>query len=366
MTYRFLISLLTAAALSTLAWAQTDTPVVSETDSTAELEQTIIEPSGQSDWQICNETSFSLRLATATVIEGEIKPKGWSPLRSGSCLSVKATPGAPRFVFAESSPAHRGGIREWKGEIPLCAGDEDFIADPGVDCALQDLSTRNYIAVDPNEFVTTLVEIEDFSSKASTAGIQRLLMDNGYPVTRIDGVAGRRTAKTLASYLKDNGLPTSLSPEQQLDALEKTALEKIPEVGLTLCNTSSAEIWAATGRRRKGNWESRGWWSVMPEDCAQIFTDSLISADLSFYAVQSGTIDENGGKTADRPLRSLAATPSQFCIADSKFAVMGRENCSDQGYKAANFRPLPIDKDGMKIDLSDADFATASASGLRR
>jgi len=62
----------------------------------------------------------------------------------------------------------------------------------------------------------------------------------------------------------------------------------------------------------------------------------------------------------------LAATPSQFCIADSRFAVMGREDCSGQGYTAANFRPLPIDKEGMKIEVSDADFATTTGSGLRR
>ena len=357
------LSLISASAIgSTNAFAQTEATETTES-VTAETTAPVETSSG---WEICNETSYELRLATATVIEGEINPRGWSSLRAGSCMAVAAQFGAPRFVYAESAPVHRGGIREWTGEIPLCAGDEDFEADPGVDCALQELSTRKYIAVDPEETVTTLVEIEDFGGKAVTAGIQRLLMDNGYEITRVDGVAGRRTSKTLAAFLKDQGLPVSLTPEEQLDALAKASAEKIKSVGLTLCNSSTSEIWAAIGRRRKGNWESRGWWSIPTEGCAQVFTDSLISADLSYYAVQAGGIDENGAKTGDKPLKSLAATPSQFCIADSLFAVMGRENCADHGYLAANFRPLPIDKEGAKVELSDADFVATTASGLRR
>ena len=358
MTYKFLTAIGAALILSSNVWAQTAAPAVTAGEAT--------EATANPGWQICNETSFSLRIATAAMVAGELKPRGWSPLRTGKCLTVQAQAGAPRFVYAESSPAHRGGIREWKGKTPLCASDKDFEADPGVDCALQELSTRNYIAVDPNEAITTLVEIEEFGTKAVTAGIQRLLMDNGYPITRVDGVAGRRTSQTLASFLKDQGLPTSLSPDAQLEALENAALEKIATVGLTLCNKSSTEVWAAIGRRRKGNWESRGWWSIDAQDCAQVFTESLVSADLSYYAVQSGSIGEDGAKTSDKPLRSLTATPSPFCIADSRFSVMGREDCADQGYQPANFRPLPIDKEGVKIDLSDADFGGVNTSGLRR
>ncbi len=358
MSHKFFTTISAALILSSNAFAQTSTPAISPDAAT----EVTVDPG----WKICNETSFSLRIATAAMVAGVLKPRGWSSIRPGGCLTVQAQSGAPRFVYAESSSAHRGGIREWKGDISLCASDEDFEADPGVDCALQELSTRKYIAVDPSEEVTTLVEIEEFGTKAVTAGIQRLLMDNGYPITRVDGVAGRRTSQTLAKFLKDQGLATSLSPDQQLVALETAAIEKIATVGLTLCNKSSSEIWAAIGRRRKGNWESRGWWSINVDDCAQVFTETLISADLSYYAVQSGSIGVDGAKSSDKPLRSLAATPSQFCIADSRFAVMGRENCADQGYQPANFRPLPIDKDGMQIDLSDADFAGTNASGLRR
>lgn len=318
----------------------------------------------ENNWQICNETSFSLRIATAQNGTGLTAANGWDKLRAGSCLETLISIGVPKFVYAESVGAHRGGIREWKGTIPLCAQDEDFAADPTIACSLQAMYERDFMAVDPDEPITTLVEIENFGSKAQTAGIQRLLQDNGYEISRVDGIAGRRTSRTLGQFLKDNDLPSSLSVEEQLDALEAAALEKVKTIGLTLCNRSNNEVWTAIGRRRKGNWESRGWWKIPATGCQQVFTESLIDADLSFYASQVGGMDENGASLPDKALRTLAATPTQFCISESRFAVLGKDNCADNGYKAANFRVLPMDQDGLTIDLTDADFA-ASGSGLR-
>jgi len=225
---------------------------------------------------------------------------------------------------------------------------------------------RSYLAVDPGEMTTTLVEIDDYGNKATTAGIQRLLRDNGYEISRVDGVPGRRTSRTLSQFLKDQELPASLPPDEQLTALEEAALKAIRDVGVTLCNRTDQDVWAALGRRRNGNWESRGWWTLTPDSCGQIFTESLISNDVSYYAIQKGGLDESGEAQADLSLRSLSAQPSQFCISDSRFSVIGREDCADLGYRIANFRPLPIDQDGVKIDLTGADFSTAGVAGLRR
>jgi len=91
-----------------------------------------------------------------------------------------------------------------------------------------------------------------------------------------------------------------------------------------------------------------------------------VAADLSFYATQEGGIAEGGAKMPDKAMRSVAATPTQFCVSEAKFSVLGRENCSDYGYLAANFRVVAADKDGLTVDLTDADFAEPSASGLRQ
>lgn len=319
----------------------------------------------QTNWKICNETSFSLRIATAHGRTGLPASSGWDKLQAGACMETTLIVGEPKYIFAESSKAHRGGIREWKGTAPLCAQDEDFVADPTVGCSLQAMYERNFMAIDPDEPVTTLVEIDNFGSKATTAGIQRLLQDNGYDITRVDGIAGRRTSKTLTQFLKDNELATNMGVQEQLAALELAAFDKVRTIGLTLCNRSSSEVWTAIGRRRKGNWESRGWWKIAAEDCAQVFTESLVDSDLSFYASQTGRKAEDGTDLPDKSLRNLAATPTQFCISESRFAVMGKDNCADNGYKAANFRVLPMDKEGLTLELTDGDFAQTNAGGLR-
>ena len=53
-------------------------------------------------------------------------------------------------------------------------------------------------------------------------------------------------------------------------------------------------------------------------------------------------------------------TPAPFCIAESRFAALGREKCLEQGYAAVDFRPLPADVDVQVIRLTDADFVEAA------
>lgn len=352
---RLLCSFVLASLVTGQAWGQTET--TNQTDAT-----------GPTKWEICNETSYSLRLAYGWVANKDEKPaaEGWKRLRAGSCLTTDIDNGFTKFLYAESSKAHRGGVREWKGNIPICTNDGDFQSDPSIGCSLQDMKSRAYMPVASDEAVTTLVEIDNFKTKAATAGIQRLLRDNGYEISRVDGLAGRRTSRTLSRFLKDNELSSSLSVDEQLDALEKAAFETVQTVGLTLCNRSSNHLWAAIGLRRKGNWESRGWWKIEVENCKQVFTETLMAADLSFYASQEGGITENGEKMPDKAMRSVAATPTQFCISDAKFSVLGRESCSDFGYMAANFRVVPGDKEGLTVELTDTDFAEPSATGLRQ
>ena len=323
-------------------------------------------------WKVCNETSFVLRVATATMIDGAVTPRGWTRLRPGGCQVIETMIGLPRYVYAESSRAYQGGVREWKGNAPLCAGEDDFVADPQQGCGPQNLDTRLYLPVEPSEPVTSFVEAEDYGGRAEIAGLQRLLRDNGYTVNRIDGVSGRRTLRTAAKFLADSKLPADSGLSEQIDALEARALARMPEIGLTLGNTSSARIWAAIGERRGDDWESRGWWPLEPQDCVQPVAKRLKGQDVHYYARQevkavlgeSGeTVSEAG---ADKILRVTAASPSLFCISEARFSALGRENCSDTGYATANFRAVAEDKDGVKVSLTDSDFVAANPSGLRR
>ncbi len=319
-------------------------------------------------WEICNETSYILRIATAVMRGGVMTPKGWDRARPGQCLAVEAPESSPRYVFAESDLLHQGGIHEWKGDVPLCTARADFTADATRSCAMQNLETQAFLAVNPDEQRTTLIEPDNFGLNAETAGLQRLLRDNGYKVTRIDGLPGRRTARTLRDFRKEMKLPGDLPNAEMIDALAGQAQQKRSGIGFEICNTSSARIWTALATRNEGTWKSRGWWTVEPESCLRPFTKSLQGTEAHFYALQENitTVDEETVTGDDKRLRSASATPAQFCVAESKFAALGREYCAEAGYAVANFRPLPTDKDGAKVTLTDQDFAEPSPVGLRR
>jgi len=163
------------------------------TASAQESEPLVIE----SGWQVCNETSYILRMAAATMLDSTMTPRGWTRLRPGDCTDVETAQGTDRYVYAESSTVHQGGVREWKGEVILCADDEDFTADATTECALQNLKTRQYLTIAPDERTTTFIEPDNFGDRAMTAGLQRLLRDNGHKISRMDTLQGSQRIRRL-------------------------------------------------------------------------------------------------------------------------------------------------------------------------
>lgn len=320
------------------------------------------------NWDICNETSYIMRVATAFIRQGKISPKGWDKARPGECITYKVPASSPRYVFAESDPVHQGGIREWTGSVPLCVSDKNFYADATKSCQLQNLGTRNYLTVDPAEPRTTFIEPDNFGKNSATAGMQRLLKDIGYKITRVDGLPGRRTTRTLTTFKKENKLAKDIDDTSLIDALAEAAKAKQAEVGLELCNNSSSRIWTAVATRDDGDWKSRGWWSIEQGNCLRTLTKTLQGTEAHYYALAENIIEgEDGPKTGpDKRLRSVAATPAQFCVAEAKFSALGREYCAESGYAVANFRPVPTDNDGIRVTLTDQDFAVPNAVGLRQ
>lgn len=368
-----LILLLAISSFANPAIAQSSQTSDSATPS---LQPTILNPADVIDWNICNETSFILRLAHATLREGEVKARGWQNIQPAQCLTEKVIRGAPRFLFAESSSVHRGGIREWKGDIMLCAAEPDFESSATDNCRVKNYETRDYFAVKPDEDTTTLIEPSDFGDKALTAGTQRLLRDAGYKVTAIDGLPGRRTSRSLREFKKAEELEVMPEGAALLSALSEAAKKVVEEIGLKVCNESDTRIFSAIGLQEDGNWTSRGWWAVEPQSCTRPITRSLMGLDTHYYALKEPVTEENavapinGADLAavqeDLRLRSVATIPAQFCIAESQFSALGREMCLEGGYGVANFRPLPNDKEGVTITLSNSDFAEPGPEGLRR
>ena len=354
--------------MASLAFAQT--PEVDIPENTApELEKQEIETSDvdvapQLPWEVCNETSFIQKIATATIADAtpgtSMLVKGWITLRPGTCQAIEAAKGTPRFVYAQSSDVHQGGIREWKGQHDYCVDETDFEAKTDLSCALQNMKPRQFLRVIPTEHRTAFVEPSDFGKKASTAGLQRLLRDNNYDVKRIDGIDGRRTTNTLNKFLKDKELDTNISLDEKFAALESHARDIQDKIGVTLCNESKAKVWGAIAYETEDDVESRGWWPVEQGQCLRPFTESLKDRQVHFYARQ-----ENGDST-DKILKVSSKSAKDLCVGEAKFSAVRQEFCEDQGYITARFHSLPIDQTGARIILKDGNFADAAISGLRQ
>jgi uncharacterized membrane protein len=328
--------------------------------TTAQADATLIGPT--TEWQVCNETSFVLRTASAFLRGGRMATKGWDEILPGACLTLITPIDSPRFLFAESLGLHQGGVREWKGDTPLCVDSDDFTSDATIDCRLANLVTRDYFAVRPGEPVTTLIEPEKFGpDRAVIAATQRLLRDAGYDITRIDGRIGRKTSRILRTFRQEAELAANAEGEPLLRALMQAARNAKDSVGLEVCNESSRTIWAAIATQSDGIWRSRGWWQAEPDSCVRPLDVPLPGTNAHVFALQDGVDDK-----PDRRLRNVADTGTQFCIAESRFDALGNEFCADQGYGIGEFRAVPTDAPGARMRLSDSDFADPAPLGLRR
>ena len=317
------------------------------------------------NWDVCNETSYVLRFASGYIRSDRMQAAGWTTVQPGACANVVTPKDSPRFLFAESLPVHRGGVREWKGTIELCATEEDFTSDATDNCQLKNMDTRKYFAVKPSERQTALIEPGDFGVNAEIAGLQRLLQDAGYKITRIDGLSGRRTLRTIASAKSDLELDKTATNQELIAALVPKAESAMNTIGLDICNDGTARMFGAIAIQQDGNWTSRGWWPIEIGQCVKPFDRSLIGTQAHIYALQEA-ITQAGETAPDRRLRSEVVTPAPFCIAESLFSALGREKCQEQGYAAVDFRPVPSDVDVQVIRLTDADFVEGGGDGLRR
>lgn len=349
-------------SLSLCCWANMAS---AQTGTDTTLRASDILSGNTNNWDICNETSYVLRFAAAYIRSDRMQAGGWSIVQSGACEVVVTPKDSPRFLFAESLPIHRDGVREWKGPVELCASEENFISDATDNCRLKNMATRDYFAVNPTERRTAFIEPGDFGDNAETAGLQRLLRDAGYKITRIDGLSGRRTLRTIDEAKSDLELDKTASNQDLIAALIPAAETARDSVGMNICNDSTNRIFGAIAIQQDGNWTSRGWWPIETGTCAKPHDSSLIGTQAHVFALQEST-DAEGRPLPDRRLRSEVVTPAPFCIAESRFAALGRENCLEQGYAVVDFRPVPSDVDGQVIRLTDADFAEGGGDGLRR
>lgn len=313
---------------------------------------------GATAWQLCNRTSYIAEIAIGRA-EGEaVMVKGWMRIRPGECRTVLEGPlkTTNHYLYARSSSAHSGGVREWGGDTDLCVSPRsNFEANGKEACREGDRAKRAFrsIAIGRKSGWRTFLTLPgsvDLTS-ARIAGIQRLLNDAGYTTRETDGVLGLRSQQALQRFKADAKLPDKISDDQLIDALEKAARDWNQSIGLTLCNRTSNIVWAAIARQRGEGWESRGWWRLGPGTCAKTLNEALAQPDYYVRAIME----------TDQGDEELTAASETFCVAASRFVIPGRSTCSERQFETARFAlAQPKGQEAMLIEFFDRNFVRKS------
>ena len=93
--------------------------------------------------------------------------------------------------------------------------------------------------------------------------------------------------------------------------------------GFNVCNKGAHAAKVALGRFNGRDWESDGWWTVKPKDCAKLLIGTLEARYYYLYAT-------------DGRLGSWDGTHG-FCVANGRFAIVGRTGCAARGYDRKGF-----------------------------
>jgi uncharacterized membrane protein len=306
-------------------------------------------------WQVCNETSYVLEAATGRPDGRAIVVQGWTRLRPGECRIAVTAPLArgTHYLYARTSPAHRGGRRQWGGDARLCIDPSgSFTIENPPNCATMSLEERRFRRVQINKrdtWRTSFSEAQPYTiARARQAGLQRLLTDAGYELREgRRGADPRRIAQAIAQFRSQARLAPNATENQLMDALEQAARRRAQQVGLTLCNRTRGRLWTAIARRRGEGWESRGWWALNPGGCVRTIDEVLIQEVYYVHA----SLETNEGP------RMLAAGGEAFCTSGGRFAVLGRENCEARYYDEQLFTPVGArGRTGLVVDFEERDF----------
>lgn len=300
--------------------------------------------------EVCNETSFMVDVAKAWRSATGLTAEGWTRIAPGACAQVGPGADTDQFLYARSTPAYPGGVREWRGALDVCVDETDFSFEGVANCSALGLQTRQFRRLNQAERTrAVLVELDDFGDRAEEAGLQRLLQVNGYDIRLIDGFAGRRTRRQVAAYEAEVGREFGDDRAGLIEALHARALERNTRSGLRVCNDARSAMAAAISRVREGETQVRGWWRIEPGACLRLIPDRLAAGEAHVHVRLLTDQGERHLTGADRP----------FCIAPGRFVSDNPDGCERHGFVLASFRAAPApdaETGGVTLRLAAPDF----------
>ncbi|MGR3467981.1 MAG: DUF1036 domain-containing protein [Shimia sp.] len=91
-----------------------------------------------------------------------------------------------------------------------------------------------------------------------------------------------------------------------------------------VCNQTLDVINVAIGAYDVDAWETRGWWTIGPNQCGDVIREELTSRFVYVYA-------------RDVFNNSMLEGTTPMCVEPGEFILRGRENCLLNGYLTARF-----------------------------
>ncbi len=294
-------------------------------------------------YSLCNKTSYALSAAIGYVDGDRLATRGWWRLRPGQCKVVLTEPTDPGryFVYAEAVPGHKGALRAWSGDTPLCVENAGFFNLRNQELCQEDPTRqRNFFDVEVSpaaggNWQTDFAEAANYTVySAEVAGVQRLLNDLALASSRIDGSLGRETQRLLSAYRKEKSIGDGpVIDDATIDAMIEEANAHEAKLGLFFCNKAETAVWAALAEPKGENrYESRGWWKLEPADCVKVIKGGLAADHYYVY----GVTDDARGE------RRLAGGDKTFCVNAVRFTASTDTSCADQELDEAVFRRLEI------------------------
>lgn len=119
-------------------------------------------------------------------------------------------------------------------------------------------------------------------------------------------------------------LPTLRRLRAGIAALLPALLPAAAAAQFAVCNQSFDVINVAIGRDTGADFETEGWWTVGPNQCANVIREALTSRYIYVHAQDVFGQPVLGGTT-------------RMCVSPRRFQIRGIEDCWARGHVAAGF-----------------------------
>lgn len=303
------------------------------------------------DYNFCNRTSYVLDAAIG-YLDGETwKSRGWTRLHPGACEKVLEGPvgTSDYYVFARSFDAHKGSTKYFSGAAAFCIVNQAFDIEGREQCAVRGFDSADFLHVETRagtDWTTSFTEASDYSpEEARVAGTQRLLIDLGFALKQVDGIAARNTLRAVQAFQRSENLSqTGVIDDNLLGQLAARAIAAHRRLGLDFCNRTSELVWAAVGYRNGSEDMSSGWLRIEPGSCRKAIKGKLTQ---DAYYVYAEAVDDMGGAAMRDGAPLIWSGDRSYCTKPTRFEIRGRERCAARGFDERRF---------MRVETAGEEF----------